>query len=133
MAYNLFLPGEYIKNSERISVLSTGDQQLFKSGPKYFIYTNIIVIAELCSGVSGDPAFSVGTNSPNYDNLISGTTYTGLGTTGKVEIFNAPDATIFSSLAPSTDVFINVTAAATGSTYDVQIVLLGFYLNDNYN
>lgn len=133
MAYNLFRPIEYLKNSARTSVLSTGVQGLFKTGNQYFIYTNVIVCAELCTGVTGDPAFSVGTNGPNYDNLLTGTPFVGLGTTGNAEQFGGTFNLIFNSIPPGTNVAINVTAAGVGTVYNVQVILAGIYMNDNYN
>lgn len=131
MAYKLDYTPIILKNPGIINLTSSGAHELFKLGDNSFIWTDIEIYMELAQGVSDDPTFSIGFNSPNYDNLVTSTNYTTFGETGLFVLKQTPVDTLTQAIPGSTSIYINVTTAAIASFYNVQILLIGNYQYDS--
>lgn len=115
------------------SAKATGVKDLLDTDPTPFMPIFIIVHLRAVSGFTSVPTLSIGTNSPNYDNVIPTSAMTGLDAVG--EYFRVPVGTslaggVFRGIAPSASVSLkaNVTVAAVATTYDVEVEVVGAYV-----
>lgn len=77
------------------------------------------------SGFVTVASFSVGSNGASYNNILAISAMTGVIATNIVLQTNA--AALLSSLPASTDVYINITTGAVGTTYTMRASVIGFY------
>jgi len=88
-----------------------------------------VEVTSLTGTVILQPTLSVGTNSPNYNNLFTATGLVGLLSAVGLTSNNALNlANAISPLAGGTDVYARVSIGATGPTvYVVRIDIMGYY------
>jgi hypothetical protein len=113
-----------------ISLLSSASTQIGTTENGTEMFYPLLAVCEIMSSnvtVLTVPAIvSVGTNSPNYNNIVPATTLTSLYTLNS--IMYPTLATIATSVPANTGIFVKVTAATvTGSTLNLRITLLGDY------
>ena len=94
-----------------------------------FYPTMVLFKPSTISGVLIRPTVSVGSNSPNYDNIATGsllnTILSTLGANG-----SSPQLASTSYPTPgNTDIYANVSIAGSATTYKFFIYLVGFYDN----
>lgn len=68
---------------------------------------------------------SIGSNSPNYNNILGATLLTGLSTQGEVIGMDLGNP---SSVGASTDIYARVSIGSTATTYDLQASVIGFFI-----
>jgi hypothetical protein len=76
------------------------------------------------SGVITPPTIAIGTNETSYNNIKSGTL---LSANANNDTQNLEVASVITSVAPSTDIKVNVTIGAVATTYILRVTLIGFY------
>jgi hypothetical protein len=92
--------------------------------PNGYAVSQLQVISTSISGVILGPTFSIGTNSPDYNNIASLVVLTGLSAANNVlSITGANPAAVFNE---DDIIYLKVTTAALATTYDFQIILLGY-------
>jgi hypothetical protein len=109
---------------------TTGDTLLFTSGYRSFILTSVIAWNKTIDGTGVNPvSASIGSNDPDYDNIMPITEFTGL--TDTLQTVNLiADIGPKTMIAPGTAVYLNITTAASGIslTQEVSICISGFYV-----
>ena len=116
-----------------ISLLSSGATLLgtTENGTENF-YPMLYAVAIQSSNFSvlATPAvISIGTNSPNYNNILSGVTLTGSYLVNQV-ISSSIGGTVYSAVAPNTGIYVKVTPLiGTGTAVAAHVTLLGDYHN----
>lgn len=93
---------------------------------KRFVPTGLYVTVTNTSGLSLVATVSVGTNSPNYNNICAAALLTGLDTNN--EILQLPLLGNLNSIAPGSAVYARVSIASTATTYDLNVAITGFYI-----
>lgn len=90
-------------------------------------FTPVSVVFELMSvtGFAVVATASIGTNSAAYNNLLVASALTGLSAANNIINFNVTALT--SSVASGTGVYVNVSVAATATTYVLKVSIVGFY------
>lgn len=93
-----------------------------------FVPTVINMELTTVSGFVSAPSVSIGTNSTDYNNLLSITSLSFVDTANEFVVYNIEDvvASPF-SIAASTGIYLKVTTAAVGTTYTMRATVLGFY------
>lgn len=76
-------------------------------------------------GFTSVPSVSIGSNSPNFDDLLAITALTDVDTTN--ETTSPPLVSPYISHPSSTGLSINVTTAAVATTYTLRVTLVGIY------
>lgn len=72
------------------------------------------------------PTVSVGTNNPNYDNLVAATPMTGINVVNNLA---RPSLVAKSGIVPAdTDVYVRVSIGAVATTYTIDVSIIGFFL-----
>lgn len=97
--------------------------------PAYGSLTFIPLFISLKTVVSNTYAapatVSIGTNSPNYDNIVGSTVLSAsLGTVGNYYTFSLTSGV---SLTPGASVYANVTVAATAVNQAIDVAMVGIY------
>lgn len=100
------------------NLFSEGDEQ-FDFVP-VLIHLNVIVDTVVLVA----PSISIGTNSPNYDNVLGITLLAGLLSTGK-RMTTLP-ASGNAVAAYGTDLYLKVTTAAVATAQQMEVSILGF-------
>ena len=91
-----------------------------------FYPTQIIVRAVNITNAVIKPTISVGTNSPNYDNIATGSLLNTV--TSLLGITTQPQSVSTSpALAGGTQIYARTSLAATASTYTFKIDIAGYY------
>jgi hypothetical protein len=116
------------------SAKNTGVQDLLDTAPTPFMPMFLIVMLRAVSGFTSVPTISIGTNAPNYNNIVPATALTALDAVG--EYFRVPIGTavgtggVFRGMAPESSVSVkaNVTVAAVATTYDIEVQIVGAYV-----
>lgn len=93
---------------------------------KTFVPVSINVTITSVSGLSLVSTVSVGTNSPNYNNICAAALLTGLDS--NKETLQLPLIGNLSAIAPSTAVYTRVSIGSTATTYDLNVAIAGFYI-----
>lgn len=97
---------------------------------KTFYPVEVLVVCEQAPSIIGLCTVSVGTNSPSYNNIMSGKLLTDLTTNKK--IFRGdplvPGASV-SGVAASSTIYARVSVGATAGGV-ARVILLGFYIPD---
>ena len=89
-------------------------------------FNPIIFLVEITAlqSMTSRPQVSIGTNSPNYDNIIATTTLNGTSV-GQVQILRVEQ--VFPRLDAGTELRLNVRVAAVATTYTAKAVFFGTY------
>ena len=111
-----------------------GVHDLMDTDPTPFMPINMIVMLRAVSGFVSVPTVSIGTNAPDYNNILPASALTGLDAIG--EYFRLALGTqigttgTYRGMSPSSSVAIkaNVTSAAVATTYDVEVQIVGAYV-----
>ncbi len=135
MATDFILSPYYIAPAFNIDGKSVADTTIADVGSAdasgVLAYTHVLIVTRTLTSVTSAPTVSVGSNSPNYDNLLPATALTALtGTAPKLMVVKALDNAVPSN--PTTLGFpvkcrVSVGASATAWTFNVFI--LGLHLN----
>jgi hypothetical protein len=98
-----------------------------ENGVRRFYATAVLFELTAVAVLIGVCTASVGTNGATYNNLLAATALTGVSVVNNM--LRLPiGAVAVSSVAPNTDVYINITIGATATTYTIRAVVEGFYL-----
>jgi hypothetical protein len=93
-----------------------------------FVPLFIHVEAINMSGVITPPTVSVGTNAPNYNNILNLTAMDSiLNTTGLIKTYNVSSAIGVPSIPPGTAIYTRVGGLAIATTYAFRIDIIGYY------
>lgn len=84
------------------------------------VVSYIVVYVEAVSGYVSPATISIGSNASTYNNIMTATSLVGLDTVGESYIYFLPSATVFASTAAASDIYVNVTVAATATTYTLR-------------
>ena len=92
-----------------------------------FIPGEIIGICSAYDAIKNDSFLNVGTNNPNYDDLVSGTSFYSLSAIGDWEKMSfSMMMTRTTPIAATEEVYFNVTTADTGTDFKVDVHLWGY-------
>lgn len=97
-----------------------------RSSTRRFIPRYAIVYCRSASAITVPATISIGTNSATYDNILPATALTGV--TAAQNYLHIPlGAAAISGIAASTDIYVNVSTAATGTSQTLDVLLVGIY------
>lgn len=114
-------------NAVTINAKSTGSTQICVTDPNMrFEIWHIIAVAVNVAGATFGPVISIGVTSAAYSDQLSTLSLGSITTNNGSTVTNAGGATA-KSIASSTGIFVNVTSAATATTYNLNIFLCGIY------
>ncbi|MCK5602402.1 hypothetical protein KAR91_11045 [Candidatus Pacearchaeota archaeon] len=92
---------------------------------KLFVPQQVFAVLRTVSGFTSVPSLSLGTNSTDYDNICA---------IGAMTTVDAADELIpYAILAPvqavaaNTGIYVKITTAAVATTYDIDVIVMGFY------
>lgn len=91
----------------------------------YPVFATFEIIA--ASAIVGVPTLSLGTNSSTYNNIMTATALTGLTSVNKILNTSNLLTVVADSVAPSTEIRVNVTVGAVSTTATLKVMLHGFY------
>lgn len=80
---------------------------------------------ESATGILSVPAISIGTNSPDYNNVLTAMTLTGLSVVGAHTVV-FPSAGSMEAMY-GTDIYVNVTSVGIGTELTLSVDLIGTY------
>jgi hypothetical protein len=111
-----------------------GVKDLFDTQPTPFLPHCIVIMLRAVSGFVSVPTISLGTNAPNYDNVLAASPMAALDVAG--ECFRLPVGTqigttgIYRLNAPGSSVSLkaNVTVPAVATQYVVEVIVEGGYV-----
>lgn len=108
-----------------ISIETTGDTIIFTVPASALSGwdTASIKFRLLGSNITGTLIMSVGTNSPNYDNIMPSTPFTGIATIG--DIFRYPCSGSVARILSGQAVYARVTNAVSGTGAIINATLVG--------
>ncbi len=116
----------YVSTLTGIDGKTTGSTEIdTTSASLRFVPMFIQIEPTTATAVVVPSSISIGTNSPNYNDILAITALTGL-TSSNIMLQLTP-AALSSSLAASTGVFVKVTTGATATTFTLRVSILGFY------
>jgi hypothetical protein len=98
-----------------------------ENGSQRFIPKTVIIELTAATAVTVVATLSVGTNSATYNNILAATALTGLSALNNIVMIHLP-ATAISSIAPNTDIYVNVTIGATATTANIRVDVDGYYI-----
>lgn len=111
-------------NAVNVGNILLGKSPLLK-GP--FVPLFVFVRLEQVGDLVTPPTISVGTNNPNYTNIIPATALpAGLNTSSPRRV----DAASTAIVPANTDVFVRVSSGANASIYTISIALIGFFIGN---
>jgi hypothetical protein len=105
-----------------VNVKNTGSTLLFTTKPANFAPLQIFMYCIAANSITVPATVSIGTNSPNYNNIVPATLMTA-ETTGLYYTF--VPSNLMPLIPPSTQIFANVTIAATGTSQTISIGIQG--------
>lgn len=85
------------------------------------IISHIAIYVQSVSGFVTPATISIGSNSTDYNNIMTATSLVGLDTAGESYIYFLPAETVFASTPALTDIYVKVTVAATATTYILRV------------
>lgn len=85
----------------------------------------IQIEVESATGIISVPAMSIGTNAPNYNNILTAMTLTGLSVAGAHTVV-LPSPGSMEALY-GTDIYANVTSAGVGTELTISVDLIGTF------
>jgi hypothetical protein len=96
--------------------------------PRFYPLWIMFEISDQSGAITGIVSASVGTNSPNFNDILAITALTGLSTIN-TKILTPLTTTSLISIAPNTSISVKVTTVAIGigATQSFKIMLCGFY------
>lgn len=92
--------------------------------PNGYAINGIQLVGTNISGVITGPTFSIGTNSPNYNNVVSLSLITSLSAANNLLNINLANPS--QTLNYNDTIYLNVAIAALATHYNFQIILLGY-------
>jgi hypothetical protein len=104
---------------------STGSTAIF-TAPNGFVVSQIQVVSTDISALITAPTFSIGTNSSSYNNICGLEILTALPIVNNV--LNISGSNPAYHIQTGDTVYINVHIAAIATTYDFQVILIGYPL-----
>lgn len=112
--------------SQQVSILTTGPKSLMTID-RDFVITQIISFTLDAVGAVSDSQSSLGYNSPTYDNIyVGGLTFPANNSAYSPITMPLAD---YDAVPAGSEIFLNVSSVDTSATtYDVQVVLVGYYL-----
>lgn len=115
--------------SGTIDAKTTGSTKIgtTENGAARFIPKTIVIELTGASAIIGAATLSVGTNSSSYNNILAATALTGVSTLNNIVMLHLP-TTVISSIAPNTDIFVNVSVGATATTANIRVDVDGYYM-----
>lgn len=125
----LYLEEGLINNSSpSIDVTTTGNTTLLTvpSGITGIDLSNL-KIALLGNNVTGSLVASIGTNSPNFDNILPSTTFTGMNTIG--DVWRASLNGLAHRAVPADVITMRVTTSVSGVGAIVNVFMVGEIVN----
>jgi hypothetical protein len=102
-----------------------GTTQLFVAANGFVVSQVQVVLVEVDSLTSA-PTFTVGTNSPDYDNICGSTSLAAL--TEVNNVLNVSQSNPGYHIETGDEIYVNVTGSAVTMTYDFQVILIGYPL-----
>ncbi|HLT41324.1 MAG TPA: hypothetical protein VKZ95_01360 [Sphingobacteriaceae bacterium] len=129
----LIKQGDPIVNLLRFNALidgkTIGNTPIFTTpAGKRFIPTSCNIRLVTVSGLTLVSTISIGTNPPNYNNILGATLLTELSSVNQV-ITNVLSGA-YSSIAPSTTVYCRVSIPSTATTYNLMASIVGYYIEE---
>lgn len=94
------------------------------TAPQGFAISEIQAILKTVSGLSIVCTLSIGTNASSYNNIKSAVALTGLSAANSVLQISTPNPVAIVNTGET--VYAKVTIASTATTYDLQIVIIGY-------
>lgn len=85
----------------------------------------IHIETEAAVGVVSAPAISIGTNAPNYNNILSTVTLSGLSAVGTHSLFLPSPGSMQAMYGQ--DIYVNITSAGIGTQLDLSVDLIGSF------
>jgi len=119
-----FNPVQDIVGLRDINGLTTGAIDLMVTRPTPFLPVQILVAVHELAGFTSSPTVSLGTNSPNYNNIVAATALnlSGLGA------FRVLNITTSNAVARDSLIRLNITIVGVATTYRFGMWLLGYYV-----
>jgi hypothetical protein len=135
---SLTFDGTQWTNSNRVSIKkssvivngkNTGTTKIYtlEDNGSNFLPTMVIMRNSNISGVIIKPTVSFGSNVSSYDNIATGSLLSTLLSTLGASAGVPQIATVVTPLAGGTDIYANVSIAASATTYSFKVDLLGYY------
>lgn len=93
---------------------------------KTFVPVSINVTITAVSGLSLVSTVSVGTNSPNYNNICGAALLTGLDSNN--ETIQIPLIANLNAISAGSQVYARVSIGSIATTYDLNVAIAGFYI-----
>jgi hypothetical protein len=109
-----------------VNVKTAGPTLLATSdGERYFVPREVGIVSAMVTGHGSAAVLSIGTNAPDYDDLLSSVNLANLNGSAKVKLAKPTGDSL---IPPGTDIFVNITvpAVATVAIYGVGIDGLHF-------
>lgn len=106
---------------------SSNYSQFFQESDTQFNFEPLLIQIEVesATGIISVPAISIGTNGPNYNNILSTMSLTGLTAVGThTVVFPSPGSM---EALYGTDIYVNVTSVAVGTELTLSVDLIGTY------
>lgn len=122
-----FKPATTNYESPEVDMKSTGVTLLYTTPADKgdFIITEIVAIPNNVTGTGTQPIINLGTNSATYDDILNGQTLAMVNNNKSESLLGTGE---FLIIPASTDIYVNVTTAATGyTTFDAEIYIRGFF------
>jgi hypothetical protein len=111
---------------EGLDATSTGDTLFDTTGGQYFYPLTLSISVTDIAGLVTPAVISMGTNSPNYNNIVAATTLTGLNAVNKILTVNV--ASLITSVPPETEIYVRVSVASVATTFAFRASMTGFIL-----
>src|SRR3990172_4451377 len=113
------------KTVANIDAKVVGDTTVFTTAPSFGRFYPVLVriVLSAVSGLVTAPTVSVGTNSPNFNNIMGATPMTTL--TAANDFFAFLLSSVAPSVAASTAIKCRVSAGATATTYTIAAHVIG--------
>jgi len=125
LSKNLYLEEGLINNSSpSVDVTLGGDTTLLTvlSGITGIDISNVKIILA-GNNTTGNLIASIGTNSPNFDNIVASTTFTGFNTVG--EVWRIPLTGKVHRAVPTDVITMRITNAVAGAGAIVSVFMIG--------
>lgn len=126
---NADIPSLY--GADGIDGTAVGDATIcttIEDSEKNYYPAQVQIILDTVSGLTTAPTISVGTNSPNYDNILSALSLDGLLSSAGTYIARAIGVTsTANAIGNGADIKARISVAATATTYDVRVHIFGVH------
>lgn len=107
---------------------TTGAVQIPATYNMFFFPQDLSIVAVQVSAKTSSPTVSIGTNSPNFDNILAATSLSGLAARGDFINFDLLSPTVLKAInTTTTPIFVNVSVAANATTFNLALELRGEY------